>query len=326
MLRSCASVLLCCLPSFFFVLNAQNAAFLDIDVNARTAGMAGAGSVARNNPMALYANSAAALAGDMVAGGALSAGPWQKGFRATDVVYGGTAIYRPGGRNLVSAGFRYIQAPKMSVMDEYGHCGGMMRPEDLAIDAGYGRLFGKSWAVSMNAGWVRSSLGYGGNVSDAMVFGLHGAYLGAFADESRGNWTAGLSVKGMGVCISGEKHDMPLDIVAAGNVELLFGESHSLSFSADLDIRVIPSACLGFAAGAEYTFLRHGVLRAGYCASFAGVSDGISTDMTNVFMGFASAGCGVIFGPFRCDAAWRFAGDRDNPLNNSAVFSVSLMF
>ena len=323
MVRVIASLSLLLLSSAF--ASAQNGvlSFLDADVNARTAGMAGAGAVCRDNPMALYANGAAALAGDNAAGGAIFTGPWRTGYEFADVVCGGTAFYRPGGLNMVSAGFRYISGPSMDIMDEYGHLNGSMRPVDWALDLGYGRLFGKSWAVALNARWVRSDYGFGDGPSDVAMLDLHGAYLGRLASEERGSWTAGLSVKGMGTPLraGGDSYALPLDVVAAGNVELAFGKSHSLAFSADMDFRVMPSAMYGISAGAEYTFLRHGVLRAGYCATFSKIAG-----MCNCFNGFASAGCGLVFGHFRCDAACRFCNDKSNPLHLSTVFSVSVLF
>lgn len=317
------------LPSAGIRTEAQNGVlpFLDMEVNARTAGMSGAGSVCRDNPLALYANMAAALGGDNIAGGAIFAGPWRTSFAGADVVYGGSAFYRPGRKNFISAGFRYISGEKMTIMDENGYMQGYMRPVDWALDFGYGRLFGDKWSVALNARWVRSDAGYGEGASDVAIFALHGAYLGSFHDVKRGNWTAGLSVKGLGTPLksNGVSNMLPIDVTAAGNVEILWGKKHSLSFSADLDLRVIPSMAFSAAVGAEYMFLRHGVVRAGYCAYFSRIHDGIQS-YSNAYDGYASIGCGLVFGPFRCDVAWRFHNDRSNPLNASSVFSVSLLF
>ena len=71
----------------------------------------------------------------------------------------------------------------------------------------------------------------------------------------------------------------------------------------------------GLAAGAEYTFFRHGVVRGGY--HFGQKNKGTGN--------YASLGCGFIAGPVRCDAAWRFGGNKFNPLNDTFLFSVGFL-
>lgn len=71
----------------------------------------------------------------------------------------------------------------------------------------------------------------------------------------------------------------------------------------------------GLAAGAEYTFFRHGVVRGGY--HFGHKNKGTGN--------YASLGCGFIAGPVRCDAAWRFGGNKFNPLNDTFLFSVGFL-
>ncbi|MCM1502911.1 MAG: PorV/PorQ family protein [Bacteroidales bacterium] len=301
--------------------------FLDMDADARTAAMAGAGSVAGDNPLAVYSNPSAALAGNRKGAAGLLAGPWNTSFSPDDVIYGAGGFWRPGGRNLVFAGIRYVSGEKMDMMDDYGNACGTMRSSDWAVDMGYGRLFGKHWAVSLAARYVRSDAGYGDTPSNAAMFDLHGAYLGQFGNGSGccGKWNAGLSVKGLGpaVRIGGSSYALPLDIVAAGAVECDFSPEHVLLCCLDLRTRVVPErrgvsetgagSETRFVAGAgvEYVFLRHGVVRAGYSISDSS---------------FASAGLGVIFGPFRFDAAMRFCNDRHNPLHCSSVFSASVLF
>ena len=68
----------------------------------------------------------------------------------------------------------------------------------------------------------------------------------------------------------------------------------------------------GLAAGAEYTFFRHGVVRGGY--HFGHKNKGAGN--------YASLGCGFIAGPVRFDAARRLGSARLPPLNDTFLFAV----
>lgn len=72
----------------------------------------------------------------------------------------------------------------------------------------------------------------------------------------------------------------------------------------------------GLAAGAEYTFFRHGVVRGGY---HLGQKNKGSRATTPRWVADSIAG------PVRCDAAWRFGGNKFNPLNDTFLFSVGFL-
>ena len=113
------------------------------------------------------------------------------------------------------------------------------------------------------------------------------------------------------VASSGSSSRLPVRAGAGGYIRLPFSSDHVLNLAADLEYRFSASA-FEAAAGAEYVFLKHGILRAGYHLG-PPVTGGNR----------AAVGCGFIAGPVRCDAAWRFAGQ--GPLGNTLCLTVGLL-
>ena len=92
-----------------------------------------------------------------------------------------------------------------------------------------------------------------------------------------------------------------------------FSKNHEINMAAD-------AGCCFFngeiyaSFGAEYKFLRHGVIRAGY-----------HVESNRGAGSYASVGCGFIVGPVRCDAAYRLGGNGTDPRNNSVVVSIGFV-
>lgn len=312
---------LCALVCIGTAANAQQTdtgilPFLNMSTDAQSAGMAGAGTLLPDNPAAIYENAAAALTGTARAGAGVFAGPWSGGFSTDDVLYGGSCYYTPGGNNLVLAGFRSIRGPKTTATDDFGFPVGIIRTQEWSVEAGYGRLFAGRWAVAVTAHYVRSDSGIDDPVGGVM-FGLHGAYKGRFRNPGKGMWSAGVSLVNCGpsMRIGGKSYPRPMRLRAGASLTRIFSRNHTLAVGLDVDCLMQPSI-FNASIGAEYTFLRHGVIRAGYRMSTA--PDGSGSH--------ASAGCGFIAGPLRCDVAYRFGGDRSSPLDNSWQLSAGVVF
>ena len=112
----------------------------------------------------------------------------------------------------------------------------------------------------------------------------------------------------------GERYGLPTRGSLGGSLHLPFRPNHVLGIALDLGHQ-FRGGITGLAAGAEYTFFRHGVVRGGY--HFGHKNKGAGN--------YASLGCGFIAGPVRCDAAWRFGGNKFNPLNDTFLFSVGFL-
>lgn len=112
----------------------------------------------------------------------------------------------------------------------------------------------------------------------------------------------------------GERYGLPTRGSLGGSLHLPFRPNHVLGIALDLGHQ-FRGGITGLAAGAEYTFFRHGVVRGGYHLGQKNKGAG----------NYASLGCGFIAGPVRCDAAWRFGGNKFNPLNDTFLFSVGFL-
>lgn len=288
--------------------------FLLMDPDARTAGMAGAGDILPDNPHAVRHNAAAILSGEHTGGAAVSAGPWKRDFNVMDVLYAASGYWNIDGRNGMYAGVRYVPGNEIALSDDWGYPSGTARPYDLAAEAGYARGFGEHFTVALTGRYLRSDLGLGEDPIQGVSFDLAGVYRHGIAFRDGAQWSVGLKLADLGPAVkssSGTACVLPMRMTVSGHVKLPFSEDHVLNLAADVGCRFSPSS-FEAAAGAEYVFLRHGIVRAGYHAGDA-LSGG----------NYAAAGCGFIAGPVSCSASWRFAGD--GPSDSTFCFTLALL-
>lgn len=291
--------------------------FLGLETNARTAGMAGAATAVTDNPLAVYANAALSLIGERHAGGTLFSGPWNTAFDSANVLYGVGGFYTPDSRNALLAGVRYFRGPSVGLTDEQGFPAGTARPQDLSAEVGYSRRIGRNLAFSLTVRYVRSDQGFGEKPMQGVSFDIGAAYRGTLRAVEGARWIVGLRLADIGPDVKasdGERCGLPIRGSLGGSLHLPFRSNHVLGIALDLSHQ-FRGGITGLAAGAEYTFFRHGVVRGGY--HFGHKNKGTGN--------YASLGCGFIAGPVRCDAAWRLGGDKFNPLNDTFLFSVGFL-
>ena len=148
-------------------------------------------------------------------------------------------------------------------------------------------------------------------------FDIGAAYRGTFRAVDGARWIAGLRLADLGPDVKasdGERYGLPMRGSLGGSLLLPFRPNHVLGAALDFGCQ-FRGGIADLAAGVEYTFFRHGVVRGGY--HFGQQDKGTGN--------YASLGCGFIAGPVRCDAAWRFGGNGFNPLTNSFLFSVGFL-
>lgn len=286
--------------------------FLGAETDSRSAGMAGTGVTQTDSPFAVYHNAATSSMGGRKLGIGMFAGPWSTGFKTADVLLGGSGYYRFGS-NSVLAGFRYIAGPEIEMMDDHGFPTGTARSRDMAADIGYARRLSDHIALSLTARWVISDQGFGDPSVNAFAFDVGAAYKKGLSFMEGAFWAAGVRLADVGPRVKmsdGEKYNLPSRAVAGGSVMLPFTPRHVLMCALDVNYRFAGS--FGAALGAEYTFLKHGVVRAGY--HFGPGSKGPGS--------YATLGCGFIAGPVNVDFAYRLGGEQTNPLRNTFIFSL----
>ena len=283
--------------------------FLGLETNARTAGMAGAATAVADNPLAVYANAALSLIGERHAGGALFNGPWNTAFDSANVLYGAGGFYVPDSRNALLAWVRYFRGPSVGLTDEQGFPAGTARQQDLSAEIGYGRRIGRNLALSLTARYARSDQGFGEKPMQGVSFDVGAAYRGTLRAVEGARWIVGLRLADIGPDVKasdGERYGLPIRGLFGGSLHLPFRPNHVLGIALDLGHQ-FRGGITGLAAGVEYTFFRHGVVRGGYHLGQQDKGAG----------NYASLGCGFIAGPVRFDAAWRLGCDRFKPLSGT---------
>ncbi|GHV01537.1 hypothetical protein FACS1894159_09560 [Bacteroidia bacterium] len=281
--------------------------FLGMETDGRRAGMAGSGSLLTDSPSAVFGNGAASLAGDKKLGVGLFSGPWSGG----DALYGAGGFYRMGEKNALLAGFRYLPGPRIETTDGQGFPLGVVRSRDMAFDVGYGRTIGRGLALSLTARYAIEDQGFGEPLS-AFACDLGAMYTRPLRREGA-SWAIGLRLANLSPGVQG--YALPSRAVLGGALTLPFSADHTVACALDAGYGFAASGQFDAAAGVEYTFLRHGVVRGGYHLGSRSRGPG----------SYATLGCGLIIGPLRCDVAYRLAGEKTNPHNNTVLFSLAFL-
>ncbi|MDR0907254.1 MAG: PorV/PorQ family protein [Rikenellaceae bacterium] len=292
--------------------------FLGMETGARVAGTAGAGVSLADNPMALYNNAATSLIGEGKVGAGVFAGPLASGLKTRSMLYGATGFYRLSDSNSILAGVRYLAGAPIEMMDEQGFPAGVAHSTDLSVDVGYARRVGKNFVLSLSTRWIMSDYGFGDPTTNGFAFDLGAVYSHSLGWVEGASWTLGGCVADVGPHVksfNGAKYSLPGRAAIGGSLALPFSYNHALVCALDLDYKFQPTNILGVSLGAEYTFLGHGVIRAG--AHLGSPKRGIGS--------YATFGCGFIAGSIHCDVAWRAMADRSNPLNNTFIVSVGFL-
>ena len=292
--------------------------FLRMETDARTAGLGGAGSVLPDNPAAIYGNAAVSVLGESRGGATLFTGPWGNSVSDSghDALYGAGGYWTPDGRNGIVAGLRCYGGSRISLSDDAGFPAGTARPWDLSAEAGYARRFGKHVAVSLTARYMRSDFGTDIAPMQGVAFDVGAAFRGSMGSQRQLSWLAGIHISDIGPNLKGSDGTalhLPSRVSIEGALLMPFSKNHEINMAAD-------AGCCFFngeiyaSFGAEYKFLRHGVIRAGY-----------HVESNRGAGSYASVGCGFIVGPVRCDAAYRLGGNDTDPRNNSVVVSIGFV-
>lgn len=292
--------------------------FLRMETDARTAGLGGAGSVLPDNPAAIYGNAAVSVLGESCGGATLFTGPWGNSVSDSghDALYGAGGYWTPDGRNGIVAGLRCYGGSRISLSDDAGFPAGTARPWDLSAEAGYVRRFGEHVAVGITARYLHSDLDTGDAPVDGVAFDIGAAFRGGMGPQRRFSWLAGVHLSDAGPNLrtaGGSVMHLPMRASVEGAVLMPFNRNHEVNIAADAGCCFYGGEIYA-SLGAEYKFLRHGVIRAGYhVESSSGAGN------------YLSVGCGFSVGPVHCNAAYRLGGSDTDPRNNSVVVSVGFV-
>lgn len=302
-------------------INTGVANFLTITPDARSAGMGGVGVALPGNNNAIFQNGATTLLNNQTAGATYTFTPYMRDYETGYSLNSIGGYYKIGKRNVILAGFRYYNYPKMEGIEGSEATNKAFRPKEWAIDLGYARQIIQNLAVSATVRLIHSDMGsFGGAKSaNAVAFDLGAVYQKDFHFMNGASWTAGLQVSNVGSKIKylNTKESLPALVKAGGSVDLSFTHIHRLVIAADLGYRMVPSdvQSLQVSTGAEYILMEHFRFRGGYHYG----------DKEKGDTSYATAGLGVSCCGAQLDFSWLFA-EKESPLKNTFWVSLGYSF
>ncbi|WP_291538354.1 PorV/PorQ family protein [Bacteroides sp.] len=305
----------------FCAVNVTAQGVLELPADARSAGMGEVCRAVSANTAAVFQNaSLIAFTTDKVGVGygyTPAFSHLQDGYRLHTI--GG--FVKLGKNHGLTAGFRSYRLPESEQTGQDGVVSRIAKPGEWALEAGYFYEVIKNLSLSVNLSYVSSDLDVEGiDAGDAFCFDFGASYRqGLSWMNGRAAWTTGLSLKNIGSKLNygeGLKSSLPGLCSVGGALYLPFSENHVLECGVDIDY-LLPSETKGLqgSIGAEYTFLKHGLLRAGYHLA----------DEDKGYSNYGSVGCGVRFFHLQGDFAYLLAGD-ESPMKNMWQVSVGFTF
>ena len=135
----------------------------------------------------------------------------------------------------------------------------------------------------------------------------------ALLDEMA-SWSIGFQAANIGKKLDGQK--LPARLGLGGTIDLPFSIENRLQVALDFNY-LLPSEIrhLQAGVGAEYNFLKYGVVRAGY--HFGDKDKGVGN--------YGTLGCGINFWPIRADFSYALA-DKDCFMRRTWQLGVGIVF
>lgn len=293
--------------------------FLTLPTDARTTGMGVTGTALPGGAYTVFRNAAASLFSREKMAFGYTYTPWNRDAVSGSALHTISGYYRINEKQDILVGFRHFTHGEMAVTDENGDFMENFRPKDWAVDLGYSRKLSEHLSLALTFRYLRSDMGnFGGaDAASAFAFDLGAFYQRALcADKPESFWSVGLQVANIGSQVKylTTGYDLPASVRLGGSVCYPFSEKHKLTGNLDLGYTEMLSDTKApeWGIGAEYGFLRHGFVRAGYHGGDREKNSG----------NYATAGCGAEFFNIRADFAWLIAPS-DSPLKGTWQLSLS---
>ena len=291
-----------------------DATFLELTPDAQSAGMAGTGlAITDNGSTAIFHNASTIAFSQDVMGASYSYADINKDYALHSV----SLFYRIGreGKHGVTLGFRHYKQPSFDVNDEKENDILNFHPHAWSLEAGYFRSITQNLALSLNLRYLQTKV-YPNTDSKGTVcldFGATYHRNMSILDEMA-SWSIGFQAANLGRKLDGQK--LPARLGLGGAIDLPFSMENRLQVALDLNY-LLPSDYRHFQAGvgAEYNFLKYGVVRAGY--HFGDKDKGVGN--------YGPLGCGINFWPIRADFSYALA-DKDNFMHKTWQISLGVVF
>lgn len=300
---------LCLMPVLAEAQGVVDASFLELTPDAQSAGMAGVGlAITDNASTAIFHNVSTIAFSQEVMGAGYSYANINKDLS----LHSASLFYRIGreGKHGFSVGFRHYKGADFIWQD-----GAKDHARAWNLEAAYFRNVAKNLSLSLTLRYLQAK-----SFKDADSKGTVGLDFGAsyhrnmaILDEYA-SWTIGFQAANLGGKLDGIKQ--PARLGLGGAVDLPFSMENRLQVALDLNY-LLPSEYrhLQAALGAEYNFLKYGVVRAGY--HFGDKDKGVGN--------YGTLGCGINFWPIRADFSYALA-DKDCFMRRTWQLSVGVVF
>ena len=298
----------CLLPTLLTAQGVADASFLELTPDAQSAGMGGTGLAITNNGSTAIFHNVSTIAFSLESMGATySYANVNKDISQHNV----SLFYRIGreGKHGFTVGFRHF---KDALFDD-----NMIdfRPRAWTLEAGYFRRITQDFSLSLTMKYLQAKNNPNAGSKSTVCGDIGASYHRSMSMlNEMASWTVGFQAANLGGKIDGQK--LPARLGLGGSIDLPFSLDSELQVALDLNY-LLPSEFRQFQAGigAEYSFLKYGVVRGGY--HFGDKDKGIGN--------YGTLGCGIHFWPMRADFSYVLA-DSDSFMHRTWQLSVGVTF
>ena len=294
----------CLFPALLGAQEMANANFLELTPDAQSAGMAGTGLAITDNGSTDIFHNASTIAFSQEAMGA--------SYSYADInkdcaLHSASLFYRIGREGIhgFALGFRHFKDPK--IMD--------YRPRIWDLEAAYFRNVAKNLSLSLTFRYLQEKVAKEADSKNSVALDFGATYYrNTDLLDGMASWSIGFQAANLGKKLDGQK--LPARLGLGGSVDLPFSVENRLQVALDFNY-LLPSEIRHLQAGigAEYNFLKYGVVRAGY--HFGDNDKGIGN--------YGTLGCGINFWPMRVDFSYALA-DKDCLMHQTWQLGFGVVF
>lgn len=302
------------LPTLSGAQEVADATFLELTPDAQSAGMAGTGlAITDNGSTAIFHNASTIAFSQDVMGASYSYADINK----DNALHSASLFYRIGreGKHGFTLGFRHYKQPSSYVNDKKENDILNFNPHAWSLEAGYFRSMTQNLALSLTFRYLQTKSYPNTDNKGTVCLDLGATYHRnmSILDEMA-SWSIGFQAANLGRKLDGQK--LPARLGLGGAIDLPFSMENRLQVALDLNY-LLPSDYrhLQASVGAEYNFLKYGVVRAGY--HFGDKDKGVGN--------YGTLGCGINFWPIRADFSYVLA-DKDNFMHKTWQISLGVVF
>lgn len=298
------------LPALSGAQGVANATFLELTPDAQSAGMAGTGlAVTDNGSTAIFHNASTIAFSQDVMGASYSYADIHTDY----ALHSASLFYRIGreGKQGFTVGFRHYKQPGFHANDDILN----FNPRAWSLEAGYFRSMTQNLALSLTFRYLQAKAYPNTDSKGTVCLDLGATYHRnmSILDEMA-SWSIGFQAANLGRKLDGRK--LPARLGLGGAIDLPFSMENRLQVALDLNY-LLPSDYRHLQAGigAEYNFLKYGVVRTGY--HFGDKDKGVGN--------YGTLGCGINFWPIRADFSYALA-DKDSFMHKTWQISLGVVF